>query len=69
MNDQWMWLLCAVDSVLSDSLPPYGLYPASLLCSWDSPGKNTGVVPVPSSRSVNDIPQIKGWFNDIGYFV
>ena len=22
---------------------PYGLYPARLLCPWDSPGKNTGV--------------------------
>ena len=22
---------------------PYGLQPATLLCSWDSPGKNTGV--------------------------
>ena len=26
-----------------DSLPPLGLYPARLLCPWDSPGKNTGV--------------------------
>ena len=25
------------------SLGPHGLYPARLLCSWDSPGKNTGV--------------------------
>ena len=27
---------------MSDSVRPYGLQPASL-CSWDSPGKNTGV--------------------------
>ena len=29
--------------VVSDSLPPYGLQPARLLCPWDSPGKNIGV--------------------------
>ena len=28
---------------MSDSLPPYVLHPARLLCPWDSPGKNTGV--------------------------
>ena len=27
----------------SDSLRPHVLYPARLLCPWDSPGKNTGV--------------------------
>ena len=30
-------------SVMSDSLSPYGLQPARLLCPWDSPGKNPGV--------------------------
>ena len=30
-------------SDVSDSLRPQGLYPARLLCPWDSPGKNTGV--------------------------
>ena len=34
---------CTVHSGMSDSLPPHGLYPARLLCPWDSPGKNTGV--------------------------
>jgi len=29
--------------VVSDSLQPHGLYPTSLLCPWDSLGKNTGV--------------------------
>ena len=29
--------------LLSDSLQPRGLQPSRLLCSWDSPGKNTGV--------------------------
>ena len=28
---------------MSDSLWIYGLKPARFLCSWDSPGKNTGV--------------------------
>ena len=37
--------LCAaqITSTVSDSLWHYGLYPASLLCPWDSPGKNTGL--------------------------
>ena len=30
-------------SVVSDSLQPHGLYPTSLLCPGDFPGKNTGV--------------------------
>ena len=29
--------------VVSNSLQPHGLYPARLLCPWDSPGKNPGV--------------------------
>ena len=35
---------CWVASVVSNCLQPYGLQPASLLCPWDSPGKNTGMV-------------------------
>ena len=34
--------MCAC-SVVSAFLRPHGLYPARLLCPWDSPGKNTGV--------------------------
>ena len=30
-------------SVMSDTLRPYGLQPARLLCPWDSVGKNTAV--------------------------
>ena len=30
-------------SVVSNTLWPHGLWPARLLCPWDSPGKNTGV--------------------------
>ena len=30
-------------SVVSDSSRPHGLQPTRLLCTWDSPGKNTGV--------------------------
>ena len=32
-----------VASVVSDSVRPHGLWPARLLCPWDSPGNNTGV--------------------------
>ena len=28
---------------MSDSLQPHGLQHSGLFCSWDSPGKNTGV--------------------------
>ena len=34
---------CLVTSVVSNSVWPYELQPARLLCPWDSPGKNTGV--------------------------
>ena len=34
---------CLVTSVVSNSVQPYGLQPARLLCPWDSLGKNTGV--------------------------
>ena len=30
-------------SVVSNSLQPHGLWPARLLCPWNSPGKNTRV--------------------------
>ena len=31
---------------MSDSLRPYGLWPTRLLCPWNSPGRNIGVVAV-----------------------
>ena len=38
-------LVCVLScSVVSDSLRPHGLLLARLLCSWDSLGKNTGLV-------------------------
>ena len=36
--------VCVVASVFSNSLRPYGPWPARLLCPWDSPGKNIEVV-------------------------
>ena len=42
--------VCSVASVMSDSLQPYQLQPARLLCSWHSPGKNIGVGCHASSR-------------------
>ena len=41
---------CWVASVVSESLQPHRLQPARLLCPWDAPGKNTGLVALPSSR-------------------
>ena len=41
---------CWVISVTSDSLRPYGLWPARLLCPWDSPGRILEWVAMPSSR-------------------
>ena len=34
---------CCISSVVSDSVRSHRRQPAKLLCSWDSPGKNTGV--------------------------
>ena len=36
--------VCVNRSVVSNSLQPRGLWPTRLLCPWDFPGKNTGVV-------------------------
>ena len=36
---------------MSNSLRPHGLQPATLLYTWDSPGKNTGKDPFSSKRS------------------
>ena len=35
--------VCISCSVVSNSLQPHGLWPARLLCPWNSPGKNTGL--------------------------
>ena len=35
--------MCSVVSIVSNSFQPYGPKPARLLCTWDSPGMNTGV--------------------------
>ena len=43
---------------MSDSLWSYGLWPARLLCPWDSPGKNTGMLPFPSPGHLPD-PRIE----------
>ena len=37
----WVWALSRFSHVLL--FQPYGLKPARLFCSWDSPGKNTRV--------------------------
>ena len=40
----WQASWAVLCSVLSNSLRPHGLQPIRLLCPWDSPGKNTGLV-------------------------
>ena len=35
---------CQVASVVSNSVQPHRLQPTRLLCTWDFPGKSTGVV-------------------------
>ena len=40
----------SIASVMPNSLGPHGLQPTRLLCPWNSPGKNTGVVAMPSCR-------------------
>ena len=45
---KWYWIGFS-HSVVTDSVTPWTVT-ARLLCPWDSPGKNTGVVAMPSSR-------------------
>ena len=42
-NGNWKIIRQFSHSVMSSSLWPHGLWPAKLLCPWDSSGKNTGV--------------------------
>ena len=44
LKDTLVCCVCVSHSVVSDSLRPHGLEPTRLLCPWNSPGKNTGVV-------------------------
>ena len=44
------WCMRAESLSSSDFLQPHGLEPARILCPWDSPGKNTEVGAMPSSR-------------------
>ena len=39
---------------MSDSLRPKGLQPVRFLYPWDSPGKDTGVVAMPSPGHLPD---------------
>ena len=58
-----------VASVVSDSLQPYRLWPARLLCPWDSPGKNIGPTSLSwdsyiSGRFFTAKPRGKPWIID-----
>ena len=46
--------VCSAASVVSDSWPPCRLRPARLLCPWESPGKNPGVVACPPPGDLPD---------------
>ena len=39
---------------MSDSLWPHGLWPTKLLCPWNFPNKNTGMVPFLTPRELPD---------------
>ena len=56
-------------SVVSDSFRPLGLQPTRLLCSWDYPRKNTGIVAIPFSRASSQ-PRDQTWVSCIagGFF-
>ena len=41
-SNAWKWKV-KVKSVVSDTSRPHGLQPTRLLCSWNFPGKSTGV--------------------------
>ena len=43
LNDKQDLQVCEITSVVSNSVRPYALQPARLLCPWDSPGKSSGV--------------------------
>ena len=51
---------CSFASVVSNYVWPYGLWPTRLLCPWDSPGKNTGVVAITYSRESSQ-PRDRTW--------
>ena len=44
------WWCCLVAKLYRTLLRSHGLQPARLLCPWNSPGKNTGVVAISFSR-------------------
>ena len=45
---------CSVTSVMSKSLPPYGLSPAKLLSPWDFPARLLEWVAIHSSKDLPD---------------
>ena len=49
---------CSLMSVMSDSVGSYGLQPARLLCSWESPGNAWRGLPCPSPG----IFPTQGWY-------
>ena len=50
-------MLCVSHPVVSDSLPPHRLFPAGLLCPWNSPGKKEyrSGLPFPSPGTLSHL--------------
>ena len=48
-------------SVVSNSLRPQGLQPTRLLRPWDSPGKNTSGLPLPSLQFIVRLEHMSGF--------
>ena len=61
IKDDLILDLALVAQSCPNSLRPHGLYPARLLCPWDSLGKNTGVGSFPSPGDLPN-PGIKPTF-------
>ena len=52
--------VCVSLSVVCNPSQPHGLWPSRLLCPWDFPGKNTGLVAISSSKAViKNLPGIQ----------
>ena len=54
MHLVFLTLVSVSCSVRFNSLKSHGMYPARLLCSWNFPGKNTGLGSIPSPGDCPD---------------
>ena len=59
---------CLVAKSCPTLLRPHGLYPASILCLWDFPGKKTGGVAISFSRGSSQ-PRDQTWVSWFGRWI